>query len=176
MGYIHLTSLVKSGLKNSIITYFDMMIQTPDVNYRGVSYKEDLREKLIKVDKNHSPIIMKNIKRKINYKHNSKIYIEIDKDTILIEQNEVPFKYRKIMDEICPVVTIGTILKEEKNNDCISLHCFINVEDRPSISTKLPYSPTSVNKKEVACNDNTGTIKLTLCPQRVNLYRLCQRE
>ena len=59
---------------------------------------------------------MKNIKRKINYKENSKIDIEINKDTILIEQKEVPFKYRKIMDEICPIVTIGTVLKEKKNN------------------------------------------------------------
>ena len=48
--------------------------------------------------------------------------------------------------------------ERKKNNDCISLHCFINVEDCPSKSTKLPYSPTSVNKKEVAYNDNTGTI------------------
>ena len=87
------------------------MIQTPDVNYRRVSYREDLREKLMKVEENHSPIKMKNIKRKINYKYNSKIDIESNKDTILIEQNEVPFKYRKIMDEICPVVTIGTVLK-----------------------------------------------------------------
>ena len=46
------------------------------------------------------------------------------------------------MDEICPIVTTGTILKEKKNNDCISLHCSISVKDRPSISTKLPYSPT----------------------------------
>ena len=38
------------------------------------------------------------------------------------------------------------------------LHCFINVEDRPSISIKLPYSPTSVNKNKVACNENTDTI------------------
>ena len=87
------------------------MIQTPDVNYRRVSYREDLGEKLMKVEENHSPIKMKNIKRKINYKDNSKIDIESNKDTILIEQNEVPFKYRKIMDEICPVVTIGTVLK-----------------------------------------------------------------
>ena len=87
------------------------MIQTPDVNYRRVSYREDLREKLMKVEENHSPIKMKNIKRKINYKDSSKIDIESNKDTILIEQNEVPFKYRKIMDEICPVVTIGTVLK-----------------------------------------------------------------
>ena len=87
------------------------MIQTPDVNYRRVSYREDLGEKLMKVEENHSPIKMKNIKRKINYKDNSKIDTESNKDTILIEQNEVPFKYRKIMDEICPVVTIGTVLK-----------------------------------------------------------------
>ena len=35
-GYIHMISPVKSGGKNSNITYFDMMIQTLDVNYRGV--------------------------------------------------------------------------------------------------------------------------------------------
>ena len=45
---------------------------------------------------------MKNIKRKINYKDNSKIDAEINKGTIWIEQNKVRFKYRKIMDEICP--------------------------------------------------------------------------
>ena len=73
------------------------MIQTPDVNYRRVSYREDLREKLMKVEENHSPIKMKNIKRRINYKDNSKIDTESNKDTILIEQNEVPFKYRKII-------------------------------------------------------------------------------
>ena len=71
------------------------MIQIPDVNYRGVSYRKDLWEKLIKVEKNHSLIKKKNIKRKINYKDNSQIDTEINKDTILIEQNEVPFKYRK---------------------------------------------------------------------------------
>ena len=59
-----------------------MMMQTPDVNYRGVSYIEDLREKLIRVEENHSPIKMKNIKRKINYKDNSKIDAEINKGTI----------------------------------------------------------------------------------------------
>ena len=37
-----------------------MMIETPDVNYRGVSYRKDLREKLIKVEENYSPIKVKN--------------------------------------------------------------------------------------------------------------------
>ena len=41
------------------------------------------------------------------------------------------------MDKICPIVTIGGILKEKKNNYCIFLHCFINVEDRPSTSPKF---------------------------------------
>ena len=72
------------------------------------------------------------------------------------------------MDKICPIVTIGTILKEKKISDCISLHCFINIEDRPSISTKLTYSSTSINKQEIACNDNTSTIKLTLWGNCIN--------
>ena len=63
MGYIHLISPVKSGRKNSNITYFDMIIQIPDVNYREVSYRKELREKLIKLEENHSPIKMKNIKK-----------------------------------------------------------------------------------------------------------------
>ena len=71
---------------------------------------------------------MENIKRKINYKDNSKIDIEINKNTILTDQNELPFKCGKVMDEICPIVTIGNILKGKKNNNCILLHCFINVE------------------------------------------------
>ena len=36
VGYIDLLSTAKSGRKNSSITYCDMMIQTLDVNYRGV--------------------------------------------------------------------------------------------------------------------------------------------
>ena len=57
-------SPVKSGLKNSNITYFDVMIQTPDFNYRGVPYGKDLRKKFIKVEENHSSIKMKNIFKK----------------------------------------------------------------------------------------------------------------
>ena len=82
------------------------------------------------------------------------------------------------MDEICPIVTVGAILKKKKNKDFILLHCFINIEDRPSISAKLPYSPTSINKKEVTCNDNTDTIKLTLwgsCIDYVSESSVCKR-
>ena len=93
MGYIYVILLVKYGRKKSNITYFDIMIQTPDANYRGVSHRKDLQKKFIKVEENHSPIKMKNIKRKINCKDNSKIDIKINKDTILVEQSEVPFKY-----------------------------------------------------------------------------------
>ena len=49
-----------------------MMIQSPSVNYRGVSCRKNIREKFIKVEENNSPIKMKNIKRKINYKNKNK--------------------------------------------------------------------------------------------------------
>ena len=87
---------------------------------------------------------------------------------ILMEQNEVDFKYRKTKDEICPFVTLGTILKENKNNDCISLHCFINFEDLPSITTELPYSPIFANGKEFTYNDIKSTIKLATWVSRID--------
>ena len=162
VGFIHLVSPVKSGQKNKDVLYYEMKIQTNDELYRGISYRQDLREKLIKHEEDKTPIKIKKIKRKINYIDNSKIEIEINNETELIAQNEVPFKYRKVIDDLCPVVTISAVLKEKKNNDCISLHCYINVEDRPTVRTTLRYSANAINKKEVGCNDDTGTIKLTL--------------
>ena len=44
----------------------------------------------------------------------------------------------------------------------MSLHCYINVEDRPTVRTTLRYSANAINKKDVGCNDDTDTIKLTL--------------
>ena len=57
-----------------------------------VFHTEKNRSKiLIKVEKHHSPIKMKNIKRNINYKGNSNMDIEINKNTILIEQSKIKY-------------------------------------------------------------------------------------
>ena len=45
-------SPVTSGHKDSNITYFDMMIQTPDVNSKGFLYRKDHQEKSKKVEEN----------------------------------------------------------------------------------------------------------------------------
>ena len=50
---------IKSGCKNSNITYFDMIIKTPDVNYRGILSSKYLREALLKMEENHFPIKIK---------------------------------------------------------------------------------------------------------------------
>lgn len=38
------------------------------------------------------------------------------------EQNEVPFKFRKVQEDVFPVVTVETVLKGRKHNE-ISLLC-----------------------------------------------------
>ena len=53
----------------------------------------------------------------------SKTDIELNNKTELEEQDEVHFKFRKVSDDVCPVVTVGAILKEKKHNDYVSLHC-----------------------------------------------------
>ena len=59
------------------------------------------------------------------------------------------------------MVTVGAVLKEKKHNDYMSLHYYVNIEDRRMVRTTLRYQTKAINKKCIACNDDTGTIKLT---------------
>ena len=96
------------------------------------------------------------------------------------EQDEVPFKFRKVSEDVCPLVTLGAVLKEKKHNDCVSLHCYVNIEDRPLVPTTLRYQTKTINKKNVTCIDDTGTIKLTFwgscieCIQESGVYFIQQ--
>ena len=53
----------------------------------------------------------------MNFHDPSKTDTEINNKTELEEQDEVPFKFGKNSDDVCPVVTVGAILKEKKHND-----------------------------------------------------------
>ena len=57
----------------------------------------------------------------------------------LEEQEEASSKFKIIPVDICPVVTVGAVFKEMKNNEYVSVHCFINVEDRPKIPNALRF-------------------------------------
>ena len=157
-----MVSPVKSGARNENIRYYNMMIQTSEDIYRSVSYREDLRDQLLKVEKSRWPVKLFHIKRKMNFRDPSKTDIEINNKTELEEQDEVPFKFKKVSEDVCPVVALGVVLKEKKHNDYVSLHCYVNIEDRPLVPTTLRYQTKVINKKDVTCNDGTGTTKLTL--------------
>ena len=162
VGYVHMVSPVKSGARSENIRYYNMMMQISEDIYRSVLYCEDLRDQLLKVEKNRCPVKLFNIKRKMNFRDPSETDIEINNKTELEEQDEVAFKFRKVSEDVCPVVTVGTALKEKKHNDYVFFHCYVNIEDRPLVSTTLRYQTKTITKKDVTCNDDTGTIKLTL--------------
>ena len=159
-----MVSPVRPATNDPNIHYYNMMIQTEEEVFRSVSYREDLRDQLLQVEKNKSPVKLLNIKRKINFHDSTKTDIEINDTTELEEQDELPFKCKKVSEDICPVETVATIIKNKKNNDFVSLHCYVDIEDRPITPMKLKYqkNTSAVNKMEVACNDDSGTIKLTL--------------
>ena len=46
-----MVSPVKSGARNENIRYYNMMIQTSEDIYRSVSYRQDLGDQLLKVEK-----------------------------------------------------------------------------------------------------------------------------
>ena len=115
----------------------------------------------LKLKKNKSPVKLLHIKRKTNFRDTSKTDIEINNNTELEEQDEVPFKFRKVSEDACPVVTVGAVLEEKKHNNYVSLHCYVDVEDRPAVPTTPTYQTKVINRKDVDCYDDTGTIELT---------------
>ena len=60
----------------------------------------------LKLKKKQVPVKLFNIKRKMNFRDPSKTDIEINNKTELELQDEVPFKFRKVSEGFCPVVTV----------------------------------------------------------------------
>ena len=171
-AFIHSVSPIKAAKRNPNNKYYNMVLQVSEQTYRGMSYNEDLRETLIKAEQDKSPMKLKNIKRKMNFFDNTKQDIELNNRTEICKADHVNFKYRKTMEDLCPQLSIATILQEKKDKDFISLVAFVSIDNRPVISTTLKYSLENINKKEVAFNDNTGVIKLTLWGTLIGVYEI----
>ena len=90
-----MVSPVKFGTRNENIRYYNMMIQTSEYIYGSVSYREDLRDQLLKVEKNRGPVKLFNIKRKMNIHDSSKTDIELNNKIELEEQDEVVLNLEK---------------------------------------------------------------------------------
>ena len=128
VGCIHMVLPVKSGARHENICCYNLMIQTSEEIYRSVSYREDLRDQLLKVEKSRCSAKLFNIKGKMNFCDSSKTDIKINNKTELEKQDEVPFEFRKVLEVVCPVLTVETVSKEKKHSDHVSLHCYINIE------------------------------------------------
>lgn len=61
----------------------------------------------------------------MNYRDPSKTDNEETGFLELEKQNEIFFKFRKVSEEICPVVTVGAVFKEKKHNDYVFLLCYL---------------------------------------------------
>lgn len=58
------------------------------------------------------------------------------------EWDKVHFKFIKVLEDVCSVVTVRAVLKEKKHYDYVSLHSyllFVKIEDRPMVTTTLRY-------------------------------------
>ena len=89
------------------------MLQSPDKNYRTVSYRKYLKDEFAKAAQNKSSVKMTAVKRKPKYFHKIKTDIEVTNNIALeiLEENDVEFEYIK-HDQIdeCTLVDVATIL------------------------------------------------------------------
>ena len=91
--------------------------------------------------------------------------IEINNTTKLQVIENASFPYLTSLDSI---LTIKEILDTKKNGEKVSLIAYLAAENCPVIQTRLRKSGSIVNKKEIAANDNSGMVKITLWGSRIN--------
>ena len=74
-----------------------MILQFPDLNYRTVSYRKELKDEFAKAAQNKSPVKVTVVKRKPNYFDKTKTEKEVTNNTVLeiLEENAVAFEYIK---------------------------------------------------------------------------------
>ena len=92
IGFAHDVSELRT---DKTVQYYTMMLQSPDKNYRTVSYRKVLKDEFAKAALNKLPVKMTAVKRKPNYFDKTKTDIEVTNHKALeiLEESDVEFQY-----------------------------------------------------------------------------------
>ena len=142
-----------------------MHLQSSNKTYRSVSFCLKLHEKFCKAQESKNPIKLTSFKRVLNYYDHTKEDIVINSSTKLQVIENASFPYVTSLESI---LTIKEILDTKENGEEVSLIAYVAAKNCPVIQTQTKMSGTIINKKEIAANDNSGMVKITLWEGRIN--------
>ena len=162
--YVHDVTTAKTVQRNDK-NYFNMHLQSTDKIYQSVSYRQELHKIFCKALESKRPIKLTSIRRKLNFLDHTKKDIEINNTTKLQIIENASFPYLISLNSI---LTIKEILDTKKNDENGSLIAYLAAGNRPVIQTRLKKFGSIVHKKEIAANNNSGMVKITLWGSRIN--------
>ena len=142
-----------------------MHLQSSNKTYRSVSFCLKLHEIFCKAQESKNPIKLTGFKRELNYYDHTKEDIVINNSTKLQVIENASFPYVTLLESI---LTIKEILDTKENGEEVSLIAYLAAKNCPVIQTQTKMSGTIINKKEIAANDNSGMVKITLWEGRIN--------
>lgn len=155
VAYIQNLSPLKKSKRN--ITYSKMNLQTRDNTYEAVSFKQEARKLFENASSQKSPVKLLNFKKTANIRDNSKVDIQIGKQTVVVPLDETTFKFQEIETEIPEHMDVKSLLQNGYDRQLVSVIGTIN--DDGCYETQ--FGPNSW-KKDVFLSDATGSIQLTL--------------
>jgi len=156
--------------KSGKTEYYNFTVQTEESTHEGVSFRMDLRKKLETSESNKSPIKLRNIKRKANWKNNTLQDIEINRHTTVEAATNANFLHKKMKKDVAKTITIADVKGKGYDRQVVSVLGYIDVENA-AIST-MDIKPTSNSKRmDVFINDNSGVILLSIWNDKAELVR-----
>ena len=168
LAYVHGVSPVKRAKQDSCMQYYDMKIQTENKVYHSVSYRLDLKDKLVDAAESKSPVKIRKFKLKTNLFDSGKQDVEINRVTEVTPYDaELSYIYKELdQDEKAPTVEVQQILRGI-DKKLVSVQVFVNMEGLTEQSIFIKSRNEMVSKKDVSANDETGIIRLTLWGEKI---------
>ena len=156
MCYIHELSPIKKA-RSGKTEYYNFTVQSKDSYHHGVSFRMDLREEFEQSASQKSPVKLKNIKRKANWKDNTKQDIEVNRTTKLEIAKSANFPFKKVKKDIAQITKIKLIQEEGYDRQVVSLVGYINVEKKAVLSMDQ-----SSKRTDIFINDDTGVMMISV--------------
>ena len=144
-----------------------MFLQEDAKVHRALSYQASLHKELVKAETDKSPVKLINFKHKRSNLKDFVDDIEVSQHSGILS-TEVDFEF-KPFNHSTPPATTASIKEIMQMEDHQSISClvYINVGNRAVVPVQLPYRIEPINKKEVAVNDDSGSLKLTLWDSKI---------
>ena len=166
-GYLSNVSPVKKARQNNT-QFFNATIQDGDTSFqRIVCFTPEKHPSFLAAQKEESNAVkIKDVELKSSNLKGFTMECKVKFESVVLPNQEVDFQRQPPPDTVSADVQISQLITLPPGTK-VNLTGYINIDNRPIVDADLPYLRDPIPKREVAFNDDSGIIALSLWGDKI---------